>query len=96
MVLAMLQEDHLRDLGYESLKATRVATALLIADQAPLDAAILDENLAGEPSYPRCCTAARMSLQRLSMASPQRYPQLIIQAPVSFALRAENFCLLPV
>lgn len=52
MILAMLLEDHLHDLGYESIKAARVATALPIADQAPLDAAILDVNLGGELSYP--------------------------------------------
>ena len=52
MMLAMLQEDQLRDLGYDSIKAARVAAALRLADQAPLDAAILDVNLAGETSYP--------------------------------------------
>ena len=52
MMLAMLQEDQLRDLGYESIKAARVAAALCLADEAPLDAAILDVNLAGELSYP--------------------------------------------
>jgi CheY-like chemotaxis protein len=62
MMLAMLQEDQLRDLGYESVKAARVAPALRLADQAPLDAALLDVNLAGETSYPVAESLRRRSI----------------------------------
>ena len=52
MMLAMLLEDQLADLGHRTIKAARVATAVTIAGSAAIDAAILDVNVAGEPVYP--------------------------------------------
>jgi DNA-binding NtrC family response regulator len=52
MMLALLLEDQLADLGYRSVKAARVATAVQLAGTVALDGAILDVNVAGEASYP--------------------------------------------
>ena len=53
MAVAMLLEDMLQDLGYEVVgPAARLAAALALAEGEALDGAILDVNLAGEPSYP--------------------------------------------
>lgn len=52
MVLAMLVEDILGDAGYRVLKAARVAKALeLVAGDDPIDAALLDINLAGKQVF---------------------------------------------
>ena len=52
MMLAMLLEDQLSELGYRSIKAARIEAAVAIAEGTQIDAAILDVNVAGEPSYP--------------------------------------------
>jgi DNA-binding response OmpR family regulator len=52
MMLALLLEDQLADLGYHTIKASRVANGARLAATASLDGAILDVNVAGEPSYP--------------------------------------------
>lgn len=52
MMLAMLLEDQLADLGHRTIKAARVTTAVSIAVSAAIDAAILDVNVAGDPVYP--------------------------------------------
>jgi CheY-like chemotaxis protein len=52
MVLAMMLEDMLTDLGYRVVKAARVAKAVELAATAAIDGAILDMNVAGEPVYP--------------------------------------------
>ena len=53
MMLAMLLEDQLADLGHRTIKAARVATAVrMIAGSAAIDAAILDVNVAGDLVYP--------------------------------------------
>ena len=52
MMLALLLEDQLADLGYRTIKAARVANGVRVASTASLDGAILDINVAGEASYP--------------------------------------------
>jgi CheY-like chemotaxis protein len=52
MLLALMLEDMLEDLGYRTVKAARVAKATSLASTAALDCAILDVNLDGENSYP--------------------------------------------
>ena len=51
MLVAMMLEGMLRDLGYGVIKAARVAKALGLATSQAIDFAILDVNLAGETSY---------------------------------------------
>jgi CheY-like chemotaxis protein len=53
MLVAMNIEDMLLDLGHEVAGiASRLAPALALAKEAAIDAAMLDVNLAGEPSFP--------------------------------------------
>ena len=52
MLVAMMLEGMLKDIGYRVIKATRVAKATGLATTEAIDFAILDVNLAGEPSYP--------------------------------------------
>jgi CheY-like chemotaxis protein len=52
MLLAMMLEDMLTDLGYCVVKAARVTKATDLAATAAIDCAILDVNLGGETSYP--------------------------------------------
>lgn len=53
MLVAMNIEDMLLDLGHEVAGiAGRLAPALALAGEAAIDLAILDVNLAGEPSFP--------------------------------------------
>jgi DNA-binding response OmpR family regulator len=52
MMLALLLEDQLAELGYQTVKAARVANGIKLASNASLDGAILDVNVAGEASYP--------------------------------------------
>jgi DNA-binding response OmpR family regulator len=53
MLVAMNIEDMLLDLGHEVAGiASRLAPGLALARDAAIDAAILDVNLAGEPSFP--------------------------------------------
>ncbi len=52
MMLAMLLEDQLADLGLRTITASRVAAAVPIAASEAIDAAILDVNVAGDPIYP--------------------------------------------
>jgi CheY-like chemotaxis protein len=51
MLVAMMLEGMLRDLGYRVIKAARVAKAVGLATSEAIDFAILDVNLAGETSY---------------------------------------------
>jgi CheY-like chemotaxis protein len=51
MLVAMMLEGMLRDLGYRVIKAARVAKAVDLATSEAIDFAILDVNLAGETSY---------------------------------------------
>jgi CheY-like chemotaxis protein len=53
MLVAMNIEDMLLDLGHEVAGlASRVEPALALAREAAFDLAMLDVNLAGEPSFP--------------------------------------------
>jgi len=53
MMVAMLVEDMLTDLGYEVVTvASRMDSAIEYAQHAEFDIAILDLNLNGEKSYP--------------------------------------------
>jgi CheY-like chemotaxis protein len=52
MLLAMMIETMLTELGYRTLKAARVASGVRLAATAAVDCAILDVNLDSETSYP--------------------------------------------
>jgi DNA-binding response OmpR family regulator len=52
MCLAMMVQDLLEDAGYRVVKASRVPGALALAEAEPIDAAILDVNLAGTDVFP--------------------------------------------
>src|SRR5271155_2223369 len=52
MMVAMMLEDMLTDLGCEVIKAGRVAKAFQLIATGGIDCAILDINVAGEPVYP--------------------------------------------
>lgn len=53
MLVAMLMEDMLTDLGYEVVgTASRVDTAVEMAQRETFDAAVLDVNLNGQDAYP--------------------------------------------
>lgn len=52
MVLAMVAEDTLSDLGCSVVSASRVAQALALIRNEDFDVALLDVNVAGEEVYP--------------------------------------------
>lgn len=53
MMVAMLIEDMLTDLGFEVVgPAMRLESALKLADVEPIDGAVLDVNLGSEKSFP--------------------------------------------
>jgi CheY-like chemotaxis protein len=52
MLVAMMLEGMLTDIGYRVIKAARVAKAIGLAATEAIDFAVLDVNLAGEASYP--------------------------------------------
>ena len=52
MVVAIMLEDILTDLGCKVVRAGRVAKALQLVATSGIDGAILDVNVAGEPVYP--------------------------------------------
>lgn len=52
MLVAMMLEGMLKDLGYRVIKAARVGKAASLAATEAIDVAILDVNLAGVASYP--------------------------------------------
>jgi CheY-like chemotaxis protein len=51
MLLAIMLEDMLTDLGYHVVKASRAARASALVATTAIDCAILDVNLNGETSY---------------------------------------------
>lgn len=51
MLLALMLENMLTDLGYRVVKASRAAKGSALAATAAIDCAILDVNLDGETSY---------------------------------------------
>jgi len=52
MLVALMLEDMLTDMGFRTVMAARVGKAARIAATTDVDCAILDINLDGEPSYP--------------------------------------------
>lgn len=52
MTVAMMLEDLMERAGYRVLLVARLARGLELAVAEPIDAAILDINLAGESSFP--------------------------------------------
>ncbi len=62
MLVAMLLEDILTDCGCVLTIASNVASALECAGAEELDAAILDENLNGQRSYPVADVLARRGI----------------------------------
>ncbi len=52
MMLAMMAEDTLAELGCSVVSASRVATALVLVRDKSFDVALLDVNVAGEEVYP--------------------------------------------
>ena len=52
MMVAMLLEDMLTDLGCKVVMAGRVTSAVELIATTPIDCAILDVNVAGEAVYP--------------------------------------------
>jgi CheY-like chemotaxis protein len=52
MMVAMMLEDMLTDLGCDVIKARRVAKAIQLVAAGEIDGAILDVNLGGESVYP--------------------------------------------
>ena len=52
MAVAMMLEDLMERAGYRVLLVARLAHGLELAAAEPIDAAILDINLAGEASFP--------------------------------------------
>ena len=52
MIVAMMLEDLMERAGYHVLLVARLARGLELAVSEPIDAAILDINLAGQMSFP--------------------------------------------
>jgi CheY-like chemotaxis protein len=52
MMVAMMLEDLLTDLGCEVAKAARLAKAIDLVETISIDGAILDVNVSGEAVYP--------------------------------------------
>jgi CheY-like chemotaxis protein len=52
MLVAMMLEDMLTELGCDVVRAARVAKAFHLIATAQIDCAILDINVAGDPVYP--------------------------------------------
>lgn len=52
MLVALMLQDMLTDLGFSTVMAARVGKAATIAATTAVDCAILDIDLGGEPSYP--------------------------------------------
>ena len=52
MIVAMMLEDLMERAGYRVLLVSRLARGLELAASEPIDAAILDINLAGQSSFP--------------------------------------------
>lgn len=52
MLVALMLQDMLADLGFSTVMAARVGKAAKLAATTAVDCGILDLNLDGEPSYP--------------------------------------------
>ena len=79
MIIAMLLEDMLADLGHTVVGvASRLDSALVLARTAEADMAILDVNLSGEASFP---VAQVLSDRGLPFMFATGYGALGIEAP---------------
>jgi CheY-like chemotaxis protein len=84
MLVSMLIEDVLRELGCDIVGpvATR-EKAIAVAKTEPIDAALLDVNLAGEPVYP---VADVLSARRIPFAFVTGYGEAGVDARYARAL----------
>lgn len=63
LAISMLLEDMLSELGLEVVgPAARLAAAMALAEKEPIDLAMLDVNVAGEPIYPVLEVLSRRSI----------------------------------
>ncbi len=72
MLLAMLLQDILEELGCIVVKAGRLAKAVEMAETNAFDGAILDVNLAGEEVYPVAKILKRRSIPFIFATGYQR------------------------
>lgn len=90
--VAILIEDMLRELGYEvAASVANLRDACRIADTAEFDIAVLDVNLAGNPSYPVAAILRKRSIPFVfstgygaSGIPPEFKAQPILAKPFSF------------
>jgi DNA-binding response OmpR family regulator len=62
MLLAMMLSDLMENAGYHVLVTARLAKGLELAASEPIDAAILDINLAGQDSFPLADALSRRGI----------------------------------
>ena len=62
MLLAMMLSDLMANAGYRVLMAARLAKGIELAASEPIDAAILDINLAGQDSFPLADALSRRGI----------------------------------
>lgn len=62
MLLAMMLQDLLEAQGYNVLKAPSLHRCLELAESESIDVAMLDINLAGEPSFPIAAVLRRRGI----------------------------------
>ena len=77
MLLAMLLQDILEELGCIVVKAGRLAKAVEMAETNAFDGAILDVNLAGEEVYP---VAERLKRRSIPFIFTTGYQKEIVPA----------------
>ena len=82
--LAMILQDLLTDAGYRVVCAARLGDAMRLAQEEPIDAAILDINLHGETVYP---LAARLEERNVPFLFASAYaessiPEVFREHPV--------------
>jgi DNA-binding response OmpR family regulator len=88
MLVAMMMEDLLKQAGYRVLMAARLTKGLVMAASEPIDAAILDINLAGRASFPLADELMRRQIPFMfasgygSNGLPERFADIpILQKP---------------
>jgi CheY-like chemotaxis protein len=91
-LVAMLIEEMLAELGHHVVAISgRLAHALGIAADAPIDLAILDVNLSGEPSFPVADLLGRRGIPMIfatgyGAAGIGEYPEIpVLQKPFESA-----------
>lgn len=81
MMVAMLLEDRLADLGYEIVgPCAQLAAAVEMAQRERLDAAILDVNLDGTPVWP---VAEALAARGIPFLVATGYGEAVLRAPWS-------------